>query len=167
MRRALRSINGTIATERTAASSLLHTRAAIHLQLLHPRLALHDAKTALHLREQAHDTPSRLGEAEGTLAWALAANLRLQRALDYATRGVAKLRTSPPTGFTIRAMRKLGILQAANLRFKDALSTLDEATVLADDLKFMDQASQLRAWTRHVRRVTRLLRVDCSGPRTI
>jgi len=162
MRRALRSIDSTSAVEAGSAASLVHTRAAIHLQLLHLRLALRDAKTALRLREQVGDTPARIGEAEGTLAWALAANLRLRRALEYARSGVRKLRTSPPSGFTIRAMRKLGVLQAANLRFADALATLAEATALADNLKFIDQASQLRTWTRRVRRASRLIRFDRS-----
>lgn len=161
LRRALRSINGALA-ERDSAASLRHTRAATYLQLLHFRLGLHDAETALRLREQVDDTVARIGEAEGTFSWALAANLRLGRALEYARTGLVKLRASKPTGFTIRGMKRLTVLQAANLQFEDALATLSEATALADTLKIIDQASQLRTWTRRIRKAARLIPFDRS-----
>jgi hypothetical protein len=162
LRRALQSIDQAVDRSESGGASLIHTRSAIHAQLGHPRLALRDAGTALRLRQESSDTPARIGEAEGTLAGALAMNFRLVAALERSRSGVEKLRASPSTGFTIRAMKTLGVLEAANLRFRDSLAKLAEALAIADALNLADQRRQLRTWTQRIHVAARVIPLDWS-----
>jgi hypothetical protein len=124
---------------------------------------LRDAETALRLRQESGDTPARIGEAEGTLAWALAMNLKLRRALEQARSGVQNLQAKRSSGFYVRAMRKLGVIEAANLHFRHSLDTLGKALAIAEDLNFADQTRQLRRWIRRVHIAARIIRLDWSG----
>ncbi|WGM39755.1 hypothetical protein [Caulobacter sp. NIBR1757] len=127
------------------ASSGNHALRGSILQAMGDRKsAIADYERTVDLRRN-HEaaTPGSIGDALSELGFALVRSRQTRRGLDLMEEGVALLESEPPSGFLVRAKRKLGrayLMAGAPLL---ALDTLSDAHELATRYAMLDQISQI------------------------
>jgi lipopolysaccharide biosynthesis regulator YciM len=107
-------------------------------------MAVRDHERMVELRAAQPTETSALGEALAELGWTYAWAGRLGKAKQHLSRGVALLCeqavTSPmQAGFRIRALRKLGAVQALTIDFRGSRRSIAEARSLARQYLVPDQ----------------------------
>jgi hypothetical protein len=115
--------------------------------------AIADYEKTLTLREN-HEaaTPAQIGDAMTELGFALVLDGQRRRGVKYLENGVSLLEGSRPTGFLVRALRKLGRGYFLTGSPRLALATLARAHELAVQLDMRDQIGSLERTSARIER---------------
>ncbi len=120
-------------------SGLYAIRGSIHRQLGHFFKAVDDYRTTLELREKSDAPETQIGEALSELGFGYLFLGRWIKAVNCLERGVKMLEQTPPSGFLVRAKRKLAIAYRVTGRLTKARELKAEADRLAMSIKALDQ----------------------------
>ncbi|MDO9223613.1 MAG: hypothetical protein Q7U20_07865 [Caulobacter sp.] len=106
--------------------------------------AIADYERTVELREGSEQaTPAEIGDAKSELGFALVLAGNRKRGLSVMEEGIAFLEKEPPSGFLVRAKRKLGRAYLLAGSPQLALVTLSEAHDTATRYGMLDQVSQI------------------------
>jgi tetratricopeptide (TPR) repeat protein len=139
LREALTHLEQSLAEPHSKPDSLLAVRGSVFRQLGMISEAVRDYEQVLQWRERLGMGPGRIGEAMAELGFGYFRQRKIRKALDYMERGVALMREEETSGFLLRGMRKLAIVNAANLRFARAWKVWQEQRSLAQKVRMYDQ----------------------------
>ena len=120
-------------------AGLYEIRGSIHRQLGRFFKAVDDYRTTLKLREKSNAPESQIGEALSELGFGYLFLGRWFKAVDYLEKGGRLLEQTPPSGFLVRAKRKLAIAYRVTGRLVKAREVKAEAERLALNIKALDQ----------------------------
>ena len=137
---ALKHANLALDSPLTDRSGVLAIRGSIYLQLRRTASAVRDYETVLKLREQANDTPARIGEAMSELGFGYLMQRKYKQAIGMLANGVQML-APKPSGFLVRAKKKLALAYLVTGRLRLAAREAGEARAMAADLAMFDQIS--------------------------
>lgn len=140
-RQALESVDLALTLNQPDPSGLRGIRGSILLHLGAPAAAVRDYEKMHRLRVESGE---RLGEAEVELGMGYLWVRRVRDAEKLLESGVERLRKEPPSGFTVRALRKLSLFYTVTLRWQRSREVLAEAHGLATKLGLQDQIDQIR-----------------------
>jgi tetratricopeptide (TPR) repeat protein len=101
--------------------------------------AVDDYRLTLDLKEKSNATPGQIGEALSELGFGYLFLGRWLKAVDYMERGVKLLEQMPPSGFLVRAKRKLAYAYRLTGRLSKARELRAETEQIALTLKTLDQ----------------------------
>jgi tetratricopeptide (TPR) repeat protein len=144
LRRGVELVDLALDEQQADPSGLLNIRGALHLALWRGDAAVRDYERALAIRRDRGSEPGGIGECEVDLGLAYLRTGRLRRAEALLETGVERLRREVPSGFTVRALRKLSVFYFATLRWRESREVLAEAWRMAVALGLQDQMSQIR-----------------------
>jgi len=120
-------------------SGLYAIRGSIHRQLGHFFKAVCDYRTTLYLREKSGAPEAQIGEALSELGFGYLFLGRWIKAVNCLERGVEMLEQTTPSGFLVRAKRKLAIAYRVTGRLSKARELKADADKLAISIKALDQ----------------------------
>lgn len=120
-------------------SGLYAIRGSIHRQLGRFFKAVDDYRTTLELREKSDAPETQIGEALSELGFGYLFLGRWIKAVNCLERGSKMLEQTPPSGFLVRAKRKLAIAYRVTGRLTKARELKAEADRLAMSIKALDQ----------------------------
>lgn len=144
LRRGVELVDLALQKEQADASGLLNIRGSLQLALWNGGEAIRDYQQALDIRRERGEGPAGIGECEVELGMACLRAGRLRQAERLLETGVERLRCTKPSGFTVRALRKLSLFYGVTLRWRESRETLAEAWRIATDLGLQDQIDQIR-----------------------
>ena len=93
----------------------------------------------LILREKSNAPQPQVGEALSELGFGYLFLGRWFKAVNLMDQGVKLLEQAPPSGFLVRAKKKLSVAYRVTGRLSKARETMDEANKMAISLNILDQ----------------------------
>lgn len=146
--KALHFVQEALDEKQSEQSGLLAIRGSIYLSFFRIGRAVADYERVVRLRQEAGETPNRIGEAEADLGMAYFWQGKIHKARNLLEAGVAKLESSGDIPFTIRALRKLCLFHILTFKRKEASAIYDRANALASKHEVGGQTLQLNTLRR-------------------
>lgn len=139
LKKALWHIELGIADKSADLSGLYAIRGSIYRQLKRYFKAVDDYRMTLILREKSNAPQPQVGEALSELGFGYLFLGRWFKAVNLMEQGVKLLEQAPPSGFLVRAKKKLSVAYRVTGRLSKARETMDEANKMAISLNILDQ----------------------------
>ena len=144
LRKALWNCNAALAYGAASdPSGLLDIRGHVKLRMLNLFGGLADLKRSLAIRRDQGQRADRIGESEVHLGRAYAHCWQHSKAQRLLEDGVAKLRTTDNTPFTVQALRHLAVFYGSVGRRNEAVRVLQEAKSIASLHEIEGQLQQI------------------------
>ena len=148
---ALQHVEAALVVGPTNLANTVAIRGSIHLRLGNVAAALSDYEQVARLRAPLQD--ASYGEALSELGHGQFTAGRTREGLENLERGLDLLRRAPPSGFRIRAARKLAVACARSMKPLAALDLAVEAYDTAQSIGAMDQVSRLERIAKRIDRI--------------
>lgn len=120
-------------------ANLLAIRGSIFRAMGQIKDAVSDYEKVVLFREKNNASSTSIGEGLSELGFGYLHQLRLQKGKDYSEKGVQLLKKGPPSGFLVRALRKLAVAYVATGHPIKAYKAREEARRIAYKRGMLDQ----------------------------
>lgn len=139
LQEALMHLEQSLSEPHIKPDNLLAIRGSVFRQLGMLNEAVRDYEQVLKWREHLGMGPVKIGDAMAELGFGYFRQRKLRKGLDYMEHGVRLMREEGTSGFLLRGMRKLAIVNAFNLRVMRAWKLWQEQRRMAQKVRMYDQ----------------------------
>ena len=146
LKAAMHHIGQAISSGDNDRSGCFAIKASIELAQGNTDTAISDYRNVLSLRRDAGEGPGRIGEAQSELGFAQFRAWDVKEGFRNLEDGVDLLGRGSPSGFLVRAKRKLGLAYLAKGAVHCGLNELAAAYRIAVDLEMHDQITPAMRW---------------------